>query len=65
MGIDLATILGVMGTVWVGNPLSLNPSFSIGGPSPAVNNLLDNVGGLVGMDTNMSLVTWTSLTLPL
>ncbi|KAL1998501.1 hypothetical protein VTN02DRAFT_6056 [Thermoascus thermophilus] len=48
MGIDLATVLGIMGTVWTGNPLSLDPSFSIGGQSPAVNNLLDNAFGLLG-----------------
>lgn len=50
MGIDLATVLGIMGTVWTGNPLSLEPSFSIGGQSPAVHNLLDNALGLLGMD---------------
>lgn len=48
MGIDLATILAVMGTVWVGDPISLNPSFSIGGVTPAVSDLLDNLGGLLG-----------------
>ncbi|KAG2415253.1 hypothetical protein HFD88_006444 [Aspergillus terreus] len=48
MGVDLATILAVMGTVWTGNPLSLNPSFSIGGRDTGVNNLLDNIGGLLG-----------------
>ncbi|KAJ6141516.1 hypothetical protein N7470_009906 [Penicillium chermesinum] len=31
MGVDLATVLAIMGTVWTGNPLSLDPSFSIGG----------------------------------
>lgn len=49
MGVDLATVLAVMGTVWGGNPLSLNPSFSIGGKDDRVNNLLDNLGGLLGM----------------
>lgn len=49
MGLDLSTILAVMGTVWVGNPLSLDPGFSIGGESPAVENLLGNVLGLLGM----------------
>ena len=48
MGIDLATILGVMGTVWTGNPLSLDPSFSIGGRDTGVNNLLGNLDGLLG-----------------
>jgi hypothetical protein len=49
MGIDLVTILSAMGTAWVGNPLSLDPGFSIGGPSSGVNNLLGNVLGLLGM----------------
>ncbi|KAK8190392.1 Chloroperoxidase [Phyllosticta capitalensis] len=48
MGIELATVLGVMGTVWTGNPLSLNPGFSIGGPNSETDNLLDNLGGLLG-----------------
>jgi hypothetical protein len=48
MDIVLATILGVMGTVDVGNPLSLDPGFSIGGKSHKVSNLLDNISGLVG-----------------
>lgn len=48
MGIDLATILAVMGTVWTGNPLSLEPSFSIGGVTPEVENLLGDLGGLLG-----------------
>ncbi|ODM14756.1 hypothetical protein SI65_09750 [Aspergillus cristatus] len=48
MGVDLATVLAVMGTVWGGNPLSLDPSFSIGGKDDRVNNLLDNLGGLLG-----------------
>ena len=49
MGIDLITILSVMGTVGVGNPLSLNPGFSIGGPTPKSSNLLGNLVGLMGM----------------
>lgn len=48
MGVDLATVLAVMGTVWGGNPLSLDPSFSIGGKDDRVTNLLDNLGGLLG-----------------
>ena len=51
MGIELSTILGVMGTVWTGDVVSLDPSFSIGGKSPAVNNILGNLGGLLGMRT--------------
>ncbi|KAJ5779131.1 hypothetical protein N7457_006851 [Penicillium paradoxum] len=48
MGIDLATILALMGTVWTGDPISLEPSFSIGGPDTGVHNLLNNVGGVLG-----------------
>lgn len=49
MGIELALILGAMGTVWTGNPLSLNPGFSIGGPANGPDNILGNVLGLLGM----------------
>ncbi|KAH8805188.1 oxidase [Xylogone sp. PMI_703] len=48
MGLDLAGILAVMGTVWVGNPLSLDPGFSIGGETGSVENLLGNAFGLLG-----------------
>ncbi|KAH8711867.1 Chloroperoxidase [Phaeosphaeriaceae sp. PMI808] len=50
MGIELATILGIMGTVWTGNPVSLNPGFSIGGRAASDNgdNLLGNLVGLLG-----------------
>lgn len=48
MGIDLITVLSVMGTVGVGNPLSLNPGFSIGGKSQKANNILGNLFGLLG-----------------
>ncbi|OOQ83922.1 oxidase [Penicillium brasilianum] len=48
MGIDLATVLAIMGTVWTGDPLSLDPGFSIGGRDTGVNNILGNLGGLLG-----------------
>jgi hypothetical protein len=48
MGTELALILGVMGTVWTGNPLSLDPGFSIGGPTGSSNNILGNLLGLLG-----------------
>ena len=48
MGLDLGLPLAVMGTVFVGDPLSLDPGFSIGGETPAVENLLDNLLGLLG-----------------
>ncbi|KAL1849777.1 hypothetical protein Plec18167_008462 [Paecilomyces lecythidis] len=48
MGVDLASVLGIMGTVWTGDVVSLDPSFSIGGKTPLVSNLLDNLGGVLG-----------------
>ncbi|KAK4503777.1 hypothetical protein PRZ48_004692 [Zasmidium cellare] len=48
IGLELATILAVMGVVWTGNPISLNPSFSIGGNDTEVQNLLGNLLGLLG-----------------
>lgn len=51
MGLDLALILGIMGTVWTGNPLSLNPGFSIGGTknNQGADNIFGNLLGLLGM----------------
>lgn len=53
MGLELSLILGIMGTVWTGNPLSLNPGFSIGGPPTGLvgQNLLGNLIGLLGMSS--------------
>ena len=48
MGLDLGGILTTMGTVWVGNPLSLTPGFSIGGYALESENILDNLFGLLG-----------------
>ena len=48
MGLDLSLLLAIMGVVWSGNPISLDPSFSIGGNSTAVWNALDNAQGLLG-----------------
>lgn len=48
MSVELGGLLAVMGTVFVGNPLSLDPGFSIGGESTAVSNLLGNLLGLLG-----------------
>lgn len=65
MGIDLALILGIMGTVWVGNPLSLNPGFSIGGPVQGrTDNLLGNVLGLLGKILLSENVCYRILTAP-
>lgn len=48
MGLDLGGVLAVLGTVFVGSPLSLDPGFSIGGPDPGVHNLLGDLFGLLG-----------------
>lgn len=48
MGIDLGTVLAVMGTVYTGDPLSLTPGFSLDGYSSKVSNLLGNLLGLLG-----------------
>jgi hypothetical protein len=55
MGVDLATVLAIMGTVWTGDALSLDPSFSIGGVDPGVNNILDNLGGILGQYISYSI----------
>jgi hypothetical protein len=51
MGIDLALILGIMGTIWTGSPLSIVPKFSIGGTVAAdgSDNIFENLFGLLGM----------------
>lgn len=51
MGIELVTLIAVMGTVYSGNPLSLDPGFSIGGESSKVGNILGDLFGLLGMNT--------------
>lgn len=56
MGVDLGTILAVMGTVFSGNAISLKPGFSIGGSSKKVNNILGNIGGLLGERTISKLL---------
>ncbi|KAL1649581.1 hypothetical protein SLS58_001638 [Diplodia intermedia] len=50
MGTELALILGIMGTVWTGNPLAVDPGFSIGGTvsGDGSDNLLGNLVGLLG-----------------
>ncbi|KAL1649395.1 hypothetical protein SLS61_006503 [Didymella pomorum] len=50
MGLDLGLILGVMGTVWTGNPLSLDPGFSIGGTAAGdgSDNILSNLVSVLG-----------------
>ncbi|KKY32948.1 putative oxidase [Diaporthe ampelina] len=53
-GVDLATVLGLISVLFVGNPLSVSPSYSIGGPTPAVENLLDNLGGLLGTPAGLA-----------
>lgn len=48
MGVELALVLGIMGVVWTGDPISLDPSFSIGKNDTAVHNALDDLQGLLG-----------------
>ncbi|KAI3393294.1 hypothetical protein diail_4476 [Diaporthe ilicicola] len=52
MGIELTTVLAIMGTVGVGNPISLDPGFSIGGAPPDEgifsSNILGDLFGLLG-----------------
>lgn len=48
MGVELALVLAVMGVVWTGDPISLDPSFSIGSNDTAVENALDNLQGMLG-----------------
>ncbi|KAF5027001.1 hypothetical protein F66182_875 [Fusarium sp. NRRL 66182] len=54
MGVDLATILATMGTVFVGNPLSLSPGFSIGAASSGSSNILGNLFGLLGRPNGLN-----------
>lgn len=56
MGLDLATLIAAMGLTTTGNPLSLNPGFSIGGKSLKSQNLLGNLLGLLGASTYMLLL---------
>lgn len=48
MGVDLALVLTIMGVVWTGDPISLDPSFSIGKNDSAAWNVLDNLLGVLG-----------------
>jgi hypothetical protein len=57
MGIDLGLILAVMGTVFVGNPLSLEPGFSIGGETGSVSNILSNGLDLLGNSPQDDMVS--------
>ena len=54
--LDLGTFLAVYGTVMDGNPLSLTPGWSIGGPPKDANeqNLLGNLLGLLGAPDGIS-----------
>jgi hypothetical protein len=63
MGLDLSLILGIMGTVWTGNPLSLDPGFSIGGTprGAGTDNILGNLLGLLGT-FHFTLLTISKLT---
>lgn len=50
MSIELATVLAIMGTVGVGNPISLTPGFSIGG-QPSSDSIYSSsiLGNLLGL----------------
>lgn len=48
MGVDLATVLSIMGTAYTSNMLSLTPGFSLDTSSGKVKNLLANLLGLLG-----------------
>ncbi|CZT46035.1 related to oxidase [Rhynchosporium secalis] len=56
MSLDLGLFLAVYGTIMDGNPLSLTPGWSIGGPpsNPSQQNLLGNVLGLLGTPQGIS-----------
>lgn len=54
MGLDLGGFLAVYGTVFDGNPLSLTPGYSIGGPATS-ESILGGLGlGLLGTPTGLS-----------
>ncbi|KAG5659672.1 hypothetical protein KAF25_002231 [Fusarium avenaceum] len=53
MSLDLGGFLAVYGTVIDGNPLSLNPGYSIGGPSKFSQNILGG-GGILGTPSGLS-----------
>jgi hypothetical protein len=54
MSLDLGGFLAVFGTVFDGNPLSLDPGYSIGGATSANSNILGNLGGLLGQPQGLS-----------
>ncbi|KAF5637953.1 Aromatic peroxygenase [Fusarium sp. NRRL 52700] len=53
MSLDLGGFLAVYGTVFGSNPVSLNPGYSIGGPSRFSQNIL-NGGGILGTPFGLS-----------
>lgn len=53
MGLDVATFLSTYGTVMDGNPLSIPPGWSIGGP-PKNTGLLGNLLGLLSQPQGIS-----------
>jgi len=52
--LDLGGFLAVYGTAIDGNPLSLNPGYSIGGPAPANDPIAGNSAGLVSLPQGLS-----------
>ncbi|KAF5706718.1 Aromatic peroxygenase [Fusarium mundagurra] len=53
MSLDLGGFLAVYGTVFNGNPVSLNPGYSIGGPSRFSQNIFHG-GGILGTPSGLS-----------
>jgi hypothetical protein len=56
MGVDVAGVLSILATIVVGNPLSLDPGFSIGGKSSKVDGLLGNLLGLLSQSDNAPML---------
>lgn len=54
MGIDLATFLALYGTVMDGNPISLTPGYSIGGPAPLTDPVAGAAAGFLGAPQGLS-----------
>lgn len=54
MGLDIAGYLSTLATVFVGNPLSLNPGYSIAYADPRSQNLLGNALGLLGTPAGLN-----------
>lgn len=54
MGLDIATYLSTLATVFVGDPLSTKPGFSIGSADVRSQNVLGNVLGVLGTPAGLN-----------